>query len=283
MRIHLCNEVVRDMDFPSQCRFARECGYDGLEVAPFTLGSAPHVLSTDRRRELRAIAAGEGVEIAGLHWLLAVPAGLSITSEDDAVAAQTLQVGRRLVDLCRELGGSYLVHGSPAQRQLSPGREAEGRGRATAYFAAIAEAAESAGVSYIVEPLARVDTALISSIEEALTLIREVGSDALGTMVDCYAAASNGEDVPALLQRWLPQGFIRHLHFNDLNKRGPGQGSLDFGSVLDKLRRLDYSGTTAVEPFLYLPDGPSCAARAIGYLRGLLDAPLPGRPDRRGM
>jgi hypothetical protein len=25
----------------------------------------------------------------------------------------------------------------------------------------------------------------------------------------------------------------------------------------------------AVEPFVYEPDGPSCAARAIGYLRGL--------------
>lgn len=282
MRIYLCNEVVRDMDFPSQCRFARECGYDGLEVAPFTLGSAPHELSRDQRRELRAIAAGEGVEIAGLHWLLSVPAGLSITSEDDAVAAQTLQVGQRLVDLCCELGGSYLVHGSPAQRRLSPGREIEGRGRAIAYFAAVAEAAESAGISYILEPLARADTALINSVEEALTLIGEVGSDALGTMIDCYAAASNGEDVPALLQRWLPQGVIRHLHFNDVNKRGPGEGSLDFASILDMLRRLDYSGTTAVEPFVYLPDGPCCAARAIGYLRGLLDAPVAGRADRGG-
>ena len=25
----------------------------------------------------------------------------------------------------------------------------------------------------------------------------------------------------------------------------------------------------AIEPFVHLPDGPACAARAIGYLRGL--------------
>jgi hypothetical protein len=26
-----------------------------------------------------------------------------------------------------------------------------------------------------------------------------------------------------------------------------------------------------VEPFEYVPDGPTCAARSIGYLRGLLE------------
>jgi hypothetical protein len=28
----------------------------------------------------------------------------------------------------------------------------------------------------------------------------------------------------------------------------------------------------AIEPFVYRPDGPSCAARSIGYIRGLLEA-----------
>ena len=30
-----------------------------------------------------------------------------------------------------------------------------------------------------------------------------------------------------------------------------------------------YQGIVAVEPFDYVPDGPGCAARAIGYLRGI--------------
>ena len=28
----------------------------------------------------------------------------------------------------------------------------------------------------------------------------------------------------------------------------------------------------AIEPFVYQPDGPSCAARAIGYVRGIMQA-----------
>jgi sugar phosphate isomerase/epimerase len=269
MQISLCSEVVRELPFAEQCRFARETGYDGLELAPFTLSEAPHLISAARINELRGIARDEGIAVTGLHWLLAAPEGLSITSGDAAVAARTREAGRRFVAMCHELGGTYLVHGSPAQRQLTAGREAEGCRRAVDYFAAMAEAAAEAGVTYFIEPLSRADTQLVTTVEDALAIIGEIGSASLSTMVDCYAAASNGEDIPALLERWVPEGIVRHVHFNDDNRRGPGEGATDFGAILDMLERLDYSGLTAVEPFVYLPDGPACAARAIGYLRGL--------------
>jgi sugar phosphate isomerase/epimerase len=269
VRIFLCNEVVRDLDFAAQCRFARETGYDGLEIAPFTIAADPSAITGADVRALRGIAEGEGVAIAGLHWLLASPAGMSITDPDPAVAHRTLEVGRRLIDLCGELGGAYLVHGSPGQRTLRPGREAEGRRCGVAYFAAVAEAARMAGVAYIIEPLSRADTAFVNSLEEALAIVAEIGSPALATMIDCYAASSNGEDIPALLERWAPQGAVAHVHFNDDNKRGPGEGNIDFAAILDTLARLNYSGDAAIEPFVHLPDGPACAARAIGYLRGL--------------
>lgn len=270
--IYLCSEVVRALGFREQCSFARSAGYNGLEVAPFTLGAEPHRLPDREIRELRSIAEGEGTKIAGLHWLLAAPEGLSITSNDDAVFERTVEVGRGLVALCRDLGGSYLVHGSPLQRKLEPGQEEEGRRRGIAYFAAMAEAAEKAGVVYYLEPLSREDTGFVNTLDDALAVIAEIGSAALGTMLDCYAASRNGEDIVDLLRRWIPEGAIRHVHFNDPNRRGPGEGSLGFGPILDVLCELGYEGSAAVEPFVYEPDGPACAARAIGYLRGLMEA-----------
>ena len=41
MKLALCNEVIREMDFPAQCDFAAKLGYDGLELAPFTLDENP--------------------------------------------------------------------------------------------------------------------------------------------------------------------------------------------------------------------------------------------------
>jgi sugar phosphate isomerase/epimerase len=126
-------------------------------------------------------------------------------------------------------------------------------------------------VRYIIEPLSRNDTQFVNTAEEALAMIESIGSKALSTMIDCYAAASNGQDIVGILESRVPQGVIAHVHFNDDNKRGPGEGATDFASIVDTLLRLDYSGTTAVEPFIYQPDGRSCAARSIGFIKGLME------------
>lgn len=270
--INLCNEVIRDLAFPRQCALARSLGYDGLELAPFTLGPQPHRLTDAEIGSFRAIADGEGIAIRGLHWLLAAPQGLSITTTDEAVFAKTLDFGRRLIDLCQGLGGDYLVHGSPGQRQLDAGAELAGRRNGIGYFAAMAEAAAAAKLTYYIEPLARRDTGFVNSIGEALDIISDIGSPALATMLDCYAAHSNGEDAVALLRQHLPNKAIGHVHFNDPNKGGPGDGDLDFKPIIDVLYALDYSGSIAIEPFIYEPDGPTCAARSIAYTRGLLEA-----------
>ena len=38
------------------------------------------------------------------------------------------------------------------------------------------------------------------------------------------------------------------------------------------LRETGYRGWIAMEPFVYEPDGPTCAARMIGYVAGLLES-----------
>ena len=45
MRIALCNEVIAPMPFPRQCEYAAKLGYDGLEIAPYTLSEDPQRLA----------------------------------------------------------------------------------------------------------------------------------------------------------------------------------------------------------------------------------------------
>jgi len=272
MRISLCNEVLAPLDFARQCAFAAATGYDGLEIAPFTLGDDPTRLGSARIAELRRAAADAGIAITGLHYVLRAPAGLSITSRDAAVRERTIEVMRALCGLCGELGGAIVVHGSPDQRQLDAGDEADGSKRGIACFAAVADAAKQAGVTYCIEPLARNQTAFVNTVEEAAAIVRQIGNPALHTMIDCSAAAqTETEPVDTLVRRWLPSGLIAHIHFNDPNRQGPGEGDLAFGPILAALRDCGYNGDAAIEPFVYRPDGPSCAARGIGYIRGILE------------
>ena len=274
MRIALCNEVIAPMPFPQQCVYAAKLGYDGLEIAPYTLSDEPHRLGSAQLAAARAAAGDAGISITGLHWLLLKPPGLSISTRDDAVRKRTVEMMLTLVDQCAELGGRYLVHGSPQQRRVDAGdTRAAAMARAQECFARIAERAEKTGVVYCIEPLSSDQTPLINTLEEAAAMVNAIGSRNVRSMLDCSSAGRmETAPLPALVDNWLPNGMIAHVQVNDRNRRGPGQGEQRFAPLLRALVRHGYAGDIAVEPFDYVPDGPGAAARAIGYIKGILEA-----------
>jgi D-psicose/D-tagatose/L-ribulose 3-epimerase len=274
MRIALCNEVLAGMPLERQCEYAAALGYDGLEIAPFTLSASPEKISTAEAAKIRRTVEASGLVVTGLHWLLVKPEGLSLTDPDAALRARTLDVMTHLIGLCAELGGAVLVHGSPKQRQITPGEtHAIALARLQDALAQAALTAARSGVTYCIEPLSQRETSLVNTIAEAAELVRSIDHPNFKTMIDCSAAGqTEAESIPDLIDRWLPTGLIAHLQVNDPNRRGPGQGEMKFAPILAALKRHNYSGTIAVEPFDYSPDGPGVAAFSVGYLHGLREA-----------
>lgn len=274
MKISLCNEVIREWEIDRQAGFAAELGYDGLEIAPFTLNAhGPSALDADALAKIRSTVEAEGIAVSGLHWLLVAPDGLSITDPDPATQQRTKQTIDALVSMCAALGGSYLIHGSPAQRVLPDRGTEAARARALDHFRHAANAANSAKVHYLVEPLSSAQTAYVNTLADAAAIVSAVDQPYFSAMIDCCSAAqAESTSIPDLLSQHLPSGLIRHVHFNDPNLRGPGQGDLDFLPIVERLLELNYDGWIGVEPFDYVPDGPASAARAIGTIRALEQA-----------
>ncbi|NBB82142.1 MAG: TIM barrel protein [Alphaproteobacteria bacterium] len=275
MRLSLCNEVLRPWPFERQCGFAAALGWDGLEVAPFTLADDPTTLSDADLAQIRRTADDHGLAITGLHWLLLAPEGLAITDTDPAVVARTRAVLARLAEMGAALGGSVLVHGSPVQRRLPDDADGAARARDLAFdhLRRAAGAAAAAGVTWCLEPLSARETNFVTTVAEAVAVVEAIAEPGLATMVDTSAAAQmEAEPVADLLDRWLPTGHIRHIQLNDRNRRAPGEGEDRFAPVLAALARHGWDAPVAVEPFVYDPDGPACAARAVGYLRGIEEA-----------
>lgn len=273
MKIALCNEVIAALPFERQCAFAAAVGYDGLEIAPFTLSETPDRLSDTDVQRFRRSAEEHGLTVTSLHWLLVKPDGLSITSPDTQVRARTVAFMRRLVEMAALLGAGILVHGSPKQRRVEAGSVETALGHATDCWHQVAQVAARHGVVYCIEPLARSETQVLNTLAEAAAIVDDVDSPGLRTMIDCGAASNTERESPAaLIDRWLPSGHIAHVQVNDRNRRGPGEGADRFLPVFAALKRHNYQGTVAVEPFEYRPDGPATAARAIGYVRGVLEA-----------
>jgi D-psicose/D-tagatose/L-ribulose 3-epimerase len=274
MKFSLCNEVIADRPFDEQCVFAAELGYDGLEIAPFTLGEDPRKLTNgDVSQAVRSLNAA-GISATGLHWLLVKPPGLSITSRDESICRETLEVMSRNVELCAELGGSVLVHGSPLQRALDPDEDQDAaRGRAIEIFSKVAEISKICGVTYCIEPLHAGETNFVNRVEEAVDIVEKINSPALKTMIDTSSATlSDTQSVPELIRTWMPTGHIAHIQFNDRNRRAPGQGGDQFTPILAALKETGYDQVIAMEPFIYEPSRDACAAFALGYVKGIWEA-----------
>ena len=79
MKFATCNEYFENIPIEDVFNYAADLGYEGVEIAPFTLAPSVEDISAVRRDEIRAAAAKAGVEIVGLHWMVR-PTALHVRS-----------------------------------------------------------------------------------------------------------------------------------------------------------------------------------------------------------
>ena len=266
MKYAICNETFLDWPHERAFEFAAGCGYTGIEIAPFTLGSSAGEITAPQRTEIRRLAAATGLEVVGLHWLLAKTSGLHLTSPEAEVRRRTADYLGELARLCRDLGGSILVLGSPQQRNLLPGvSPADGMKHAAEVIERAVPAFEETDTVLGVEPLSMADGNFLLTAAEGVELVRRVGSPHVRLHLDCKAMSSEPTPIPELIRRH--RADLVHFHANDPNRQGPGFGQLDFKPILAALQEIDYTGWVSVEVFDYAPGPERLARESIDYLR----------------
>jgi sugar phosphate isomerase/epimerase len=271
MRFAMCNELFENWKFDEMCQFLRKAGYEGVEVAPFTLAPRITDLSRERRAELRAQAAHAGVEIIGLHWLLAGTEGLYLTSPDPGVRSHTADYIVTLAEAARDLGGDLMVFGSPRQRSLLPGvSRRQAFDWAVTIFRNVMPRVADCGVTICMEPLAPAETDFINTCAEAKELIDAVQHSNFRLHLDVKAMYSESTPATELIRAYGP--IAHHFHANDANRRGPGFGDVDFVPLFQALRDSGYKRWVSVEVFDYKPDPETITIKSMEYMRRSLAA-----------
>jgi len=267
----ICNETFGDQPFGEAWALAREIGYTGIEIAPFTLFSAGETvdvrnLSATRRAQLRQQAADAGVDVVGLHWLLAKTEGFYLTSPEKTVRDRTSEYFQALAELCADLGGSIMVLGSPQQRNLLPGVSYE---TAEKYAAEVLQAAmpacAAAGVTIALEPLAPSEGDFLLTADSAIRLAQMVDSPHCRLHLDVKAMSSEAKPIAEVIRD--SREWIAHFHANDPNLLGPGMGDVDFVPIFAALKEIGYDGWISVEVFKYEPSPEAIARRSMEYMQ----------------
>jgi sugar phosphate isomerase/epimerase len=283
MRFAICNELFEGWPFERVCQYVKGVGYDGLEVAPFTLAPLITDVGPSRRAELRRQATEAGVEIIGLHWLLAGTQAYYLTSPDEDVRARTAAYLVALAEATRDLGGHLMVFGSPKQRSLLPGVSREQAFvYATDTFRRAMPGVAACGVKLCMEPLAPTETDFVNTAAEGVRLIDAVAHPDFTLHLDVKAMSSEPTPVTELIRQYASR--TGHFHSNDPNMKGPGFGDVDFVPIFKALDASGYKGWVSVEVFDYKPDPETIASKSIEYMRLCVEAAAeepPGLKTRR--
>ncbi len=271
MKFAICNETFPDWSFDKACAFARECGYTGLEVAPFTLAKYATEVDREKRAELRRTAEKHQLEIIGLHWLLAQTEGFYLTTPDASVRETTADYLRELVRLCHDLGGRVMVLGSPKQRNLLPGvSHAEGMLLAADTLRKVTPVLEELGVTLALEPLGPEEGDFLLTAETGEQLMHLVGSPNCRLHLDVKAMSTEAVPIPELIKKHA--AHTAHFHANDPNRQGPGMGDVDFKPIFQALHDTAYSGWVSVEVFDYTPGPEYLARESIRYMHDVMSS-----------
>ena len=239
-------------------RKAAQMGYDGIELA---------LMDKDQVdvARVRRLIQEHGLEIPVISTGQ-VFAGhkLWFTDPDAAKRGRAVEIFKGLVDVAAEFRA--MVNMGRVRGFIAEGETAEtAEGRFAEAVREIAAYARPKGVDLILEPVNRYEINFINSVvPDGTDVIGGVAHPNVKLMPDVFHMNIEDASIEGNLQKYI--AHIAYVHFADSNRLAPGWGHLDFGSIVEALNDVGYTGWTSVE-ILPKPDPDSAARQAIQFLR----------------
>jgi len=265
----MCNESMAELSWAEQCRIIGDAGYKGVEIAAFTLvKEGVHEIGSAGRKEMASVMKNSNLECVGLHWLLAPPPkGLHFTTADAAVRRRTIGYFHELIDFCGDLGGSYMIFGSPKQRNTEGVSITEAKKHFAEGLAAVADHAQRRSVKILIEPLGRRTTDVVNTMAEASELAQRVNHPAVQGMFDFNNTPNETEPFDALIRKHYER--IYHVHVQEQGGKhlGTGTAANDYVKAFQTLKDLRYGKWISLEVFDFTPGGKAIAEESMTVLK----------------
>ena len=180
-----------------------------------------------------------------------VPGDRDIASSDPETRRRGVKYLKSLVATTAALGGSILC--GPLYAELFRARHVPAAQRrqewewSVAGLRQVATAAETEGVTIALEYLNRFETDLINLAEQAIRLVEDVGSRAVGVHLDTFHMSIEEKDQGQAIRS--AGKHLKHFHACENDRGTPGSGQVRWDVVRDALRDISYDGYVVIEGF----------------------------------
>ncbi|MGO9417707.1 sugar phosphate isomerase/epimerase family protein [Roseiarcus sp.] len=220
---------------------AKAIGFDILEICV----EDPETIDAPAIRD-RAARTGVSITICG-----AFGPSRDLSSEDEAIRQGGLAYLERCIDFAADLGSPFVSGPMYAAvgntRLLDESARREQWKRAVASLKRAAAFASERGVKLAVEPLNRFETDLVNTIDQGLRLVKDVGADNIGLLLDTFHMNIEEKDIPAAIRR--AKGRIVEFHASSNDRGTPGDDHLPWRAIATALRDVGFQGPVVIEAF----------------------------------
>ncbi len=220
---------------------AKDIGYDIIEIAVEDRNLIDWSLMKQTARDL-----GLDITISG-----AFGASRDISSDQAEIRAEGLAYIVDCAEIAHEMGspvfGGPLYSAVGKTRLVSAELKAQERSWCLENLDKAARRAAELGVVLALEPLNRFETDMVNTMDQAISIVDEVGSDNLKILLDTFHANIEEKDIPAAIEK-LGSRLV-HVQANENDRGTPGTGHLDWVGIRRALDKIGYQGGLVIETF----------------------------------
>ena len=111
----------------------------------------------------------------------------------------------------------------------------------------LAKYAEQKGIMICVEPLNRFETDFLNTVDQALKLVKDVGSKALRIHLDTFHMNIEEKNQAAAIRK--AGKLLVHFHACGSDRGTPGNDHIDWAPIVKALKDIHYQGDVVIESF----------------------------------
>ncbi len=177
--------------------------------------------------------------------------GRDPTHEDEAIQRGGVAYLKHLIDAAVVMKAVAVVgpHYAAVGRtwQASPDQRKRDLERCAKNLKEVARYAEDKGVTLALEPLNRFETSFINLTEQAIELMRMIGSPRVKLMMDTFHANIEEKNLATAIE--AAGKNLVHVHANENDRGTPGTGHVAWTEIGAALKKVKFDGAMVIESF----------------------------------
>lgn len=175
-----------------------------------------------------------------------------ISSDDPKVREQGLQYIIDCIKIADKMGspifGGPLYSAVGKTRFISEEQKSIERAWCVENLKKAGKVAEDHGIILGVEPLNRFESDMINTVDQAVSLVEEVGSPNVKIQLDTFHNNIEEKDIPETIRK-IGADLLCHVQGNESDRGTPGTGNVDWAGIKAALTEINYKGAIVIETF----------------------------------